>query len=59
MLLKRKKSVSATIYPSFLRHVKTMIDAIDYQDISKHGPRAANAYRLAKKELRKLLAKEE
>lgn len=59
MVLKRKKSVPATIYSSFLRHAKTVIDTIDYQDISKHGTRAANAYRLAKKELRKLLAEEE
>lgn len=59
MALKRKKSVSAAIYSSFLRHAKTIFDAVDYQDISKHGTRAANAYRLARKELRKLLAEKE
>lgn len=59
MASKRKKSVSATVYTSFLRHVKTLTDAIDYPDVSKHGSRVANAYRLARQELRKLMAEEQ
>ena len=37
---------------SFIRHVAIVLDKIDYPDISKQGSRAANAYRLARKELR-------
>lgn len=43
-------------YNSFLRHVDILLSSIDYPDISKHGAKVANAYRLARKELRKLKA---
>lgn len=39
---------------SFIRHAAIVLDKIDYPDISKQGTRAANAYRLARKELRKI-----
>lgn len=43
-------------YNSFLRHVDIILSSVDYPDISKHGAKVANAYRLARKELRKLKA---
>lgn len=43
-------------YESFLRHVEMLLSGLDYQDISKQGTKVANAYRLARKELRKLKA---
>lgn len=43
---------------SFLRHVETVLLNIDYTDLSCRGSRAANAYRLAKKELYQLKKKE-
>lgn len=39
---------------SFLRHIAVLLSTLDYQDVSKHGSKAANAYRLARKELRKI-----
>lgn len=39
---------------SFLRHVETLLANVDYTQISSRGSRAANAYRLARKELAKL-----
>lgn len=42
---------------SFLRHVETVLSHIDYTDLSCRGSRAANAYRLAKKELYQLKKK--
>lgn len=42
---------------SFLRHVETVLSHIDYANLSCRGSRAANAYRLAKKELHQLKKK--
>ena len=39
---------------SFLRHVATLLDGLHYPDVSRQGTRVANAYRLARKELRKI-----
>lgn len=43
-----------TLIRSFIRHAAIVLDKIDYPDISKQGTKAANAYRLARKELRKI-----
>lgn len=42
------------VIDSFLRHVGLLLTRLDYQDVSKHGAKVANAYRLARKELKKI-----
>lgn len=44
---------------SFLRHVEVVLANTDYAALSRRGSRAANAYRLAKKELSQLKKKKE
>lgn len=42
------------VVDNFLRHVALLLTRLNYQDVSKHGAKVANAYRLARKELKKI-----